>query len=88
MGVALRGAGMGVPEQALHHVERDPLIDQEARIGVPQIVQPHVGEAGAPADTVPREEQRGGRLAVDRGGEDVRVVACAGSRAAAPAPGR
>src|ERR1041384_4061365 len=36
--VALRGARMRVTEQALHDVERDPLVDEEARIGVTQIV--------------------------------------------------
>jgi hypothetical protein len=31
VGIALRGAGIGVTEQRLHHVERDAFIDQEAR---------------------------------------------------------
>ena len=42
MGVALRGAGIGMPEQRLYHVERDALIDQEARKRMPQVVQPQV----------------------------------------------
>jgi len=67
VGVALRGARVRVPEQPLHDVERDPLVHQEARVGVPQIVQPDIGEAGALADAVPGEEQRGRRLAVGEG---------------------
>ena len=42
VGIALRGAGIGVPKQRLHHVERDALIDEKTRKRVPQIVQPQV----------------------------------------------
>jgi hypothetical protein len=42
VGIALRGAGIAVPEQRLHHVERDALIDEKTRKRVPQIVQPQV----------------------------------------------
>ena len=42
VGIALRGAGIGMSKQRLHHVERDALIDQETRKRVPQVVQPEV----------------------------------------------
>src|SRR5262249_54276558 len=69
VGIALRGAGIGVPEQRLHHVERDALVNQKARKRVPQVVQPHIGQSRTRADPPPRKPQRRRRPAGNRGGE-------------------
>ncbi len=38
VGVALRGFDLGVAQQALHLIQAAPGIDQEAGIGVPEVV--------------------------------------------------
>jgi hypothetical protein len=55
VGVALRGAGISVPEQRLYHIERDDLVDQKARKRVPQVVQPHIGQSRTRANPPPRK---------------------------------
>jgi hypothetical protein len=41
--IALRGARLGMAEELLlHHEQRDALVDEKARVTVPQVVQPHI----------------------------------------------
>ena len=45
MSIPLRHARRGVPEQPLHHVERDALIDQKARERMTQVMQANIGQS-------------------------------------------
>ena len=66
--VSLRHPGRGVPEQPLHHVERDALIDEEAGERVAQVVEANVIETSAVPDAVPRAKNPG-----EAGREDIRA---------------
>ena len=59
MGVTLGHADLGVPKEALDHVERDALVHQEAGERMAQIVQSDVSQARTPPDAVPWTEQTG-----------------------------
>lgn len=52
--VPLRGLDLGMPEEVLHHVQRDALVDREARKGVHEVAQPDIGEPGSATDARPR----------------------------------
>jgi hypothetical protein len=54
VGISLCHPGRGVPEQPLHHVERDPLVDEQARERVAKVMQADVGESCATSDAIPR----------------------------------
>jgi hypothetical protein len=40
--MALRGARLAMSQELLHHEQRDALVDQEAGVAVPQVMQPHI----------------------------------------------
>jgi hypothetical protein len=52
--VSLCHPGRGVPEQPLHDIERDALVDEQARERVTQVVQPNVRQSRAASDAIPR----------------------------------
>ena len=74
MGVALGGADLGMTEQVLHDIKRDPTVDEEAGKGVAQIMQAHVLQSGPVADADPGVEQAG-RGAACRGARENVAVA-------------
>ena len=64
--VSLRHPGRGVPEQPLHHVERDASVHEQARKRVAKVMQADVRQSCASSDSVPRVED-----ADEAGWEDV-----------------
>ena len=86
VGIALRGAGIAVPAQRLHHVERDALIDEKTRKRVPQIVQPQVLQTRARgyAATETTTRDMAGRLSAT--GKRNRSRQVSGSNRAATSP--
>ena len=73
MRVALGGAKIDVPEELLHHVQRNLSIDQKTCKGMAQVMQSQSLQAGPPFDPAPGKMQRRRRSAGDRRGKDVRV---------------
>ena len=57
MGIPLGHLGRGVPQQPLHHVERDALVHQETRKRVAQVVDADVSQSCAAPHAVPGIEQ-------------------------------
>ena len=74
MGIALGRADLGMTEQVLHDIKRDPAVDEEAGKGVAQVMQAHVLQSGPVADADPGVEQAGGGAACRGAGEDVTVA--------------
>ena len=74
MGIALGGADLGMSEQVLHDVKRDPAVDEEAGKGVAQVMKAHVLQSGPVADADPGVEQAGGGAACRGAREDVAVA--------------
>jgi hypothetical protein len=55
--VSLRHPGLGVPKEALNHVERHTLVHQEAGERMAQIMQSDLSQARTPPNAVPWTEQ-------------------------------
>ncbi len=80
MRITLCGARLRVPEKPLHDIEGYAFIDEKARKGMPQVVQPEVIESGSLLDPGPRKVERGAGAAGDRRGEYVGVAVHARDR--------
>ena len=59
MRIPLGHAGLGVPKEALDHVERHAVVHQEAGERMAQIMQSNVSQARTAPDAVPWTEQTG-----------------------------
>jgi len=80
VGVALGHADLGMAQQPLNDVERDTLINEEARERVAQVMEPDIAQSSTAPDAIPRIEQRRERMAAERRGEDVLAALVARDR--------
>lgn len=73
---------MMVPKKRLHVIDRRPIVDQDARIAVPKIVDPHLRQIRQDPRPIPCQKESVVRLAKPRVEED--EVTCPGRQPQRP----